>query len=136
MLLMAKPKNQSGDVNSELQLIELLKSVLTDMFKGVHEFLGKLRDSLSAQETRQNERLEQIMTALETLTASVNASTVAQADLTTAVNAAIVRLGTPGATDAQLLSLAALVDTSTASDVALTSAINSALNAPPPAPVA
>ena len=74
------------------------------------------------------------MTALETLTASVNANTQGQAALTTAVNAAIVQLGTPGATDAQLLSLAAAVDSSTESDKALTDALNAALNPPTPPP--
>jgi len=75
------------------------------------------------------------MTALETLTASVAAGTQGQADLTTAVNAAIVRLGNPGATDAQLLTLASAIDALSASDVSLTAALNAALNpTPPPTP--
>lgn len=70
------------------------------------------------------------MTALETLTASVAAGTAGQAGLTTAVNAAIVRLGNPGATDAQLLTLASAIDGLSASDVSLTAALNAALNPP------
>lgn len=75
-------------------------------------------------------KLDTIMTALETLTESVNANTAGQAELTIAVNAAVVQLGTPGATDAQLLTLAAAVDSSTASDAALTKALNDAVTPP------
>lgn len=71
------------------------------------------------------------MTALETLTASVTAGVTAQADLTTTINAAIVRIGQPGATDAQLLTLAASVDSLNASDNALTAALNAALETGP-----
>lgn len=83
-------------------------------------------------------KLDIIMTALETLTASVNANTTGQAALTTAVNAAIVQLGTASPTDAQLLSLSTAVDANTASDTALTTALNAAVTpvvpTPPPAP--
>lgn len=72
-------------------------------------------------------KLKDLMTALETLTASVNANTVGQAALTTAVNAAIIQIGTASPTDAQILSLATAVDTNTASDTALTEALNAAL---------
>lgn len=70
------------------------------------------------------------MTALETITASVTAGTAGQAELTTAVNAAIVRLGSPGATDAQLLTLASAIDALNASDVSLRDALNAALGEP------
>lgn len=134
-----KPKAKKGRCkadpgNSERPLIELLKSVITDMMAGVNSAIEDFRDALRHQETKQIERDRKIMTALETLTASVNAATTAQSELTTAVNAAIVQLGTPGATDAQLLSLAAAVDASTASDAALTAALTAAVNPPAPTP--
>lgn len=119
------------DDNTEKELIELLTRVLTDFFKEDHRSLSAIVTRLLALEKQQ----EQIMTALETLTASVNANTAGQAELTTAVNKAIVQLGTPGATDAQLLTLAAAVDSSTASDKALTDALNAATTTPtPPTP--
>lgn len=79
-------------------------------------------------------KLDKIMTALETLTASVNANTTGQADLTTAVNAAIVQLGKSSPTDAQLLSLSTAVDANTASDTALTAALNAAVTPVVPTP--
>jgi hypothetical protein len=94
-------------------------------------FFKDLEDRLRALEHKQ----DTIMTALETLTESVNKNTQGQADLTVAVNAAIVQLGTPGATDAQLLTLAAAIDSSTASDAALTQALKDAVTPPaPPTP--
>ncbi len=80
--------------------------------------------------------LIKLMTALETLTASVNANTAADADLTVAVNAAIVQLGKASPTDAQLLTLSSQVDANTATTAAQTKAINDALTPviPPPAP--
>jgi hypothetical protein len=74
------------------------------------------------------------MNALDTLTESVNKNTAGQAALTTAVNAAIVQLGTPGATDAQLLTLAAAIDQNTQSDAALTAALTQAVTPPTPTP--
>jgi hypothetical protein len=82
---------------------------------------------------KQQQRHIQIMTALETLTASVNANTTGQAALTSAVNDAIIHLGTPGATEAQLLSLSAAIDASTASDADLTAKLTAALNPAKPA---
>lgn len=125
---MAKPekRNSQDDNNSEKELINLLKSVLSDMFKEVHDALHIFQSALTLKETKDQERHNKIMTALETLTASVNAGTQGQAALTTAVNAAIVQLGQPSPTDAQLLSLAAAIDQSTASDAALTIALNNA----------
>lgn len=125
---MAKPekRNSQDDNNSEKELIDLLKAVLKDMFKEVHDALHSFQSALTLKETKDQERHQKIMTALETLTASVNAGTQGQAALTTAVNAAIVQLGQPSPTDAQLLSLAAAIDQSTASDAALTIALNNA----------
>jgi hypothetical protein len=128
------PKDECDSGNSEKPLIELLKTVLHDFFSKVEGALAKLDIRLGHHETKTEERHRKLMTALETLTASVNANTQGQAALTTAVNAAIVQLGTPGATDAQLLSLAAAVDSSTESDKALTDALNAALNPPTPPP--
>jgi len=114
--------------NSEKELIELLTRVLTDFFKEDRHLLATIASRLTLLETNSNLRHSQIMTALETLTQSVNANTQGQANLTTAVNAAIVQLGTPGATDAQLLSLAAAIDQNTQSDKALTDSLLAAVN--------
>ncbi len=86
------------------------------------------------EQRRTQHKWKELMTALETLTASVNANTVGQAALTTAVNAAIVQLGKASPTDAQLLSLATAMDANTASDSALTEALNAAVSpvTPPP----
>jgi DNA uptake protein ComE-like DNA-binding protein len=135
---MAKPdKPKPNDGNSEESLIALLKTVLTGMFKEVHDTLDEFRVMLLNQEQKQNERHGTLMTALEELTAAVNEAATAQTDLTTAVNAAIVQLGTPGATDAQILTAATAIRANTASDVALTAALKDAVNPPvePPAPV-
>lgn len=130
---MAKPekRNSQDDNNSEKELINLLKSVLSDMFQEVHDALHSFQSALTLKETKDNERHNQIMTGLETLTNSVNANVSGQAALTTAVNALIILAGTPGPIDAQLLTLAGQVDSSTNSDTALTNAINAVLNAPP-----
>jgi hypothetical protein len=122
---MAKHNN---DDNSEKELIDLLRSVLSEMFKTVHDALNSLQIALHNKEHKDNERFKKLMTALETLTNSVNANTQGQANLTTAVNAAIVQLGTPGATDAQLLSLSAAIDQNTQSDKALTDSLIAAVN--------
>jgi predicted nuclease of restriction endonuclease-like RecB superfamily len=116
------PKKPALDDNTEKELIELLEKVLGTFFKDLEE-------RLRAIEHKQ----DKIMTALETLTNSVNANTQGQANLTTAVNAAIVQLGTPGATEAQLLSLATAIDQNTQSDKALTDALIAAVN-PTPTP--
>jgi hypothetical protein len=135
---MAKPdKPKPNDGNSEESLIALLKTVLTGMFKEVHDTLDEFRVMLLNQEQKQNERHGTLMTAIEELTAAQNEATIAQTALTTAVNAAIVQLGTPSATDAQILSAATATRANTASDVALTTALNNAVNpqVEPPAPV-
>lgn len=72
-------------------------------------------------------------TALDTITASVNNQAAAITALQTAVDTAIADIGAPGATDAQLLTLASTID-------GLTNAINSqvgrlnAATTPPPPP--
>lgn len=121
------------NASTELALIKLLSDQLADV-RAIVSKVECLADRLGRLEHQSQHRHEQIMTALETLTASVAAGTAGQADLTTAVNAAIVRLGNPGATDAQLLTLASAIDALTASDVSLAAALNAALNPPPPTP--
>jgi|KBSSwiStaDraftv2_1062776.scaffolds.fasta_scaffold749664_2 hypothetical protein len=120
--------------NTEKELIELLTRVLTDFFKEDRHLLATIASRLTLLETNSNLRHTQIMNALDTLTESVNKNTAGQAALTTAVNAAIVQLGTPGATDAQLLTLAAAIDQNTQSDAALTAALTQAVTPPTPTP--
>lgn len=130
MAKFGKHKSQD-DGNSETELIDLLKTVLSDMFKEVHDAMHDFQTSLALKETKDQERHSKLMTGLETLTNSVNANVSGQASLTTAVNALIILAGTPGPTDAQLLTLAGQIDSSTNSDTALTNAINAVLDAPP-----
>lgn len=99
-----------------------------ELAKAIREFTSELRRF----SRRDSYWKFNIMTALETLTDAVNQAATAQTELTAAVNAALVRLGTPGATDAQLLSLATAVNANTQSDSVLTKAINTALNQEPP----
>lgn len=121
------------NASTEVALIKLLSDQLADV-RALSSRIEHMAERLGRLEHQSQHRHEQIMTALETLTASVAAGTAAQTDLTTAVNAAIVRLGNPGATDAQLLTLASAIDGLSASDVSLTAALNAALNPPPPTP--
>lgn len=121
---MAKPKHTDcGDDNTERPLIDLIRSILSD-------FTKEIRDGLAALTNKEQERHVQIMTALETLTASVTAATTELTDLTTAVNAAIVELGADTPTDAQLLTLAAAIDANTANAATLASALNNAVTPP------
>lgn len=120
-LRFAMPDNPS----TELALIKLLSDQLADV-RALSNRIEHLSEHIARSEHQAQHRHQQIMTALETLTASVNAGTQGQAALTTAVNAAIVQLGQPSPTDAQLLSLSAAIDQSTASDAALTVALNNA----------
>lgn len=134
---MAKDRKKQCDDdsgNSEESLIKLIREILNGVVRSVTGALSELRDRLTASQTKEDERHRQIMTALETLTASIDANTAGQADLTTVVNEAITRIGTPSVTDAQLLSLAGLVDSSTASDAALAAALRAALGTPAPTP--
>ena len=123
-----RPKDCGSDDNTERPLIELIGKILTD-------FTSEIRDAFAELQNKEQERHEKIMTGLETLTNSINANVSGQAALTTAVNALIILAGTPGPTDAQLISLAGQVDSSTNSDTALTNAINDVLNAPRVVPV-
>ena len=95
-----------------------------ELAKAIREFTSELRRF----GRRDSHWKQEIMTALETLTDAVNQAATAQTELTEAVNEAIVRLGTPGATDAQLLTLATAVQANTKSDVSLTTALNAALD--------
>lgn len=97
-----------------------------ELAHAIREFTHELREFGK----RDSHWKHKIMTALETLTGSVNANTAGQAELTIAVNAAIVQLGSPGATDAQLLTLSTAIDSSTASDAALTAALKAAVTPP------
>jgi len=119
------------NASTELALIKLLSEQLADV-RALSARFDHLSERIGRLEHNTQHRHEALMTALETLTASVAAGTAGQAELTTAVNAAIVRLGNPGATDAQLLTLASAIDALSASDVSLTAALNAALNPTPP----
>ena len=122
-LWFAMPDNAS----TELALINLLRETLDDV-RALAARVGHLEHKIQHQH-------EKLMTALETLTASVQALHDGDAALTTAVNDAITHIGQPGATDAQLTTLAGVIDTKTASDAALVVALNAALNpTPPPTP--
>lgn len=120
-------KHEGCDDNTERPLIDLIKTILTEMVTEIRKVLTELQ-------TKEKERNDKIMTALETLTDSVNKNTTGQAALTAAVNQAIIHIGTPGATDAQLLSLAAAIDQNTQSDADLTKALTDAVNPPAPTP--
>lgn len=117
------PDNQS----TELALIKLLSDQLADV-RALSARLEHFGERLGRLEHNTQHRHIEIMTALETLSEAVNLNVAGQAALTAAVTALIVRVGTPGPTDAQLLTLAGQVDSSTASDRALTDAANGALN--------
>lgn len=119
------------NASTELALIKLLSDQLADV-QALAARLEHLGERIGRLEHQSQHRHETLMTALETLTASVNTNTSGQADLTAAVNAAIVQLGTPGATDAQLLSLAAAIDQNTSSDAALAAALRLAVTPPTP----
>lgn len=108
--------------STELALIALLRETLDDV--------RALSVAVRHLEHQSQHRHQQIMTALETVVASVNANTQGQADLTTSINAAIVELGADTPTDAQLLSLATQIDANTANAAALKTALDNAVNPP------
>jgi ribosomal 50S subunit-associated protein YjgA (DUF615 family) len=114
--------------STELALIHLIRDKLGD--------LAVLVGRIERLEHNTQHRHTELMTALETLTQSVTQLHDGDAALTTAVNAAITQLGQPGATDAQLLTLASVIDTKTASDAALTTALTNAVTpvVTPPTP--
>lgn len=124
---MAKSKHPEkpacSDDNTERPLIELIGKILTD-------FTKEIRDELAALKKEVHERNENMATAIEDLQAAINESTVAQTDLTTAVNAAIVRIGTPSANDAAITAAAVAVRANAASDVSLKDSLNTALDTP------
>lgn len=123
----AMPDNPS----TELALIKLLSDQLADV-RALSSRMEHFGERLGRLEHQTQHRHQDIMTALQTLLDAIAAAALAQTELTTAVNAAIVLIGTPGATDAQILSAAQAIAANTASDVALTAALNAALNPPPP----
>lgn len=116
--------------NTEAELIGLLTKVLGDFFKEDRKAMAAVMARLTVLEQNQHTRHTQIMTALETLTESVNKNTIGQADLTRAVNAAVVELGADTPTDAQLLTLSAAIDANTTNAAALAVALDQAVTPP------
>ena len=104
------PDNQS----TELALIKLLSDQLADV-RSLSARIEHLSEHIGRLEHQSQHRHEQIMTALETLTASVTAATTELTDLTDAVNAAVIELGADTPTDAQLLTLSTAIDAFTTS---------------------
>jgi ABC-type transporter Mla subunit MlaD len=124
------PDNSS----TELALIKLLSEQLADV-RALSARIEHLSEHLGRLEHNTQHRHQQIMTALETLTASADALTAADTDLTGAINDAITRIGSPSATDAQLLSIAGIIDHNTEVVKNQTAALRAALNpTPPPTP--
>jgi hypothetical protein len=118
-LALAMPDNPS----TELALIHLIR-----------DEIHQLRDRITNIEQQTQHRHQELMTALETLTASADALTKSNTDLTAAVNDAITRIGTPGVTDAQILSIASVIDHNTAVITSQTTALRTALDAVPVPP--
>jgi hypothetical protein len=121
-----------SDDNTERELIGLLTRVLGDFFKDERHAMVGFAARLTLLEQNSDIRHQQLMTAIETLTASADALTKSDTDLTGAVNDAITRIGTPGVTDAQILGIASVIDHNTAVITAQTVALRAALDAPPP----
>jgi len=115
--------------STELALIKVLSDQLAD-FRALASRVDHFGERLWHLEHKSQHRHQEIMTALETLAKAVADNAAAQADLTTAVNAAVARLGSPGATDAQLLTIAGQIDANTATTKTQTEAINTALTPP------
>lgn len=67
-------------------------------------------ETIACELIQSNHLKHKIMTALETLTQSVDAAAQAATALTTAVDTAVTEITTPAASDAQLLTLAASVN--------------------------
>src|SRR4029434_2595559 len=110
---MARAKHGDDD-NTEKELIALLEKVLGDFFKEDRRLFANIAARLAVLEENSTIRHQQIMTARETLPASVPASQAGQSDLTTAVQEALTHIGSPNPTDAQLLTLASVIDSNTA----------------------
>lgn len=126
---LAMPDNAS----TELALIKLLSDQLADV-RALSSRIEHLSEHVGRHEHNTQHRHEQIMTALETLTASADALTASNTDLTSVVNDAITRIGTPSVTDAQILSIAGIIDHNTEVVKSQTAALKLALNPPPPFP--
>ena len=129
MVPLAMPDNAS----TELALIKLLSDQLAD-FRSLSTRVEHLAERLGRLEHQAEHRHDQIMTALEDLTQAVTDNVAGQAALTTAVNAAIVKLGSPSPTNAQLNTLRDAIKSSTDSDASLTKALNDAVTPPTPVP--
>lgn len=127
----SKPVADSG--NSEESLIKLINSLLSKFFAETNRSIADLRHELARLEAKTKQQHREIMTGLENITASVDASTAALTEMTTAVNDAITHIGSPSATDAQLTSLAGIIDHNTAVVKAQTAALQAAIAAVPPA---
>lgn len=100
------------------------------------KLLHRVLALLKHHEHKQNERHQEIMTALERLTASVTTTGTNVASLTAAVDDAVSHIGNPGATDAQLNTLADSIDALNGTIAAQTTRLQTAVNPPPPPPPA
>lgn len=97
--------------------------------------LKSLQQSGSSGWTQQEK--ERLMTALETLTASVTSLGTGVTALTASVDNAVTHIGTPGgATDTQLTTLAGVVDGLTAAVAAQGKRLDDAVGSAPPTPTA
>lgn len=98
-----------------------------------HEQLACAVLRLAHEVATLNKYLGTFMSSLESLQASVNANTAANAELTTSVNAAIAKIGTgTPSNDAEIIALATAVDANTANANALKMALDAAVNPVPP----
>ena len=112
---------------------EQLAYAIFSLSRELNRVCGQLEEvNHSALLKRFAELERKIMTALESLTQTVTDSTTAQTELIAVVNEAIIHIGQPGATDAQLNTLAAAIAANTASDQALVASLKAALNPVPP----
>lgn len=101
------------------------------------ELLHRVIALLHHEQKQNNERYKQIMSALSDLTDAITGlNTDLQAD-TAAVLNAVSHIGSPAATDAQLVPLTQAINTNRSTVQANTKALNDAVNAvvtPPPPP--
>lgn len=112
--------------STEIALIHLIRDEMV-----------QFRDRMHRLEQQYHRQHTELMTAIETLTASITANTNGQAELTTAVNAAVIELMSDTPSDAILLSLATAIDANTANAATLKQALDNAVNPPViPPPVA
>lgn len=130
------PDSGERGVERTAQLVmELAEFVLSEIAKARQESESDTKQILlrmvAAQE-KTNERLHQIMAALERLTSSITTTGTNVHDLTVAVDDAVTHIGNPGATDAQLNTLADTVDALNATVGGQSKRLNEAVNPPPP----